>query len=136
MSDEPVRRVKRVRSVSESLLSIVLALEAVLVFFVTLAVYGLDILPPGPAFGGGAVLLVLFLLAGRFVRYPWGVWFGWVLQCALLATGIILPLMYVVAAGFLALWIFCFVRGRQIDAEKAAWRDPDDFPSTPDTTTN
>ena len=133
MSEATARRPKRIRSVSESLLSIVLGLEAVLVFFVTLVVYGLDILPPGPAFGGGAALLVLFLLAGRAVRSPWGVWFGWVLQVALVATGFILSLMFFVAAGFLALWIFCFVRGRQIDAEKAAWRD--DTPPTTDTTT-
>jgi len=131
-ANPPKRRVKRQRSVSESLLSIVLGLEAVLVFFVTLTVFGLDILPPAQAFGGGAVFFVLLLLAGRLVRYPWGVWFGWVLQVALIATGIILPLMFVVAAGFLALWIFCFVRGRQIDADKAAWRaDQPESPTDP-----
>ena len=45
-------RVRRAREATESLLSIVLLLEAVLVFFVTLVAYGLKVVPPGVAFGG------------------------------------------------------------------------------------
>ena len=108
-------RSRRQRSLTESLLTIVLALEAVLVFFVALTVFGLHALPPVAAFGGGAVLVILLALTTRIVRYSWGVWVGWVLQVALLATGILLPVLYIVAAVFVAMWIFCFVRARQID---------------------
>jgi hypothetical protein len=109
------RRPRRKRGLTESLLTIVLALEAVLVFFVTLTVFGLHALPATEAFGGGAALVVLLALATRILRYPWGVWFGWVLQVVLLATGILLPVLYFVAGLFVAMWIFCFVRARQID---------------------
>jgi hypothetical protein len=108
-------RPRRQRSLTESLLTIVLGLEAVLVFFVALTVYGLHALPPLAAFGGGAVLVILLALTTRIVRYPWGVWVGWVLQAALLATGILLPALYIAAGFFVAMWIFCFVRARQID---------------------
>jgi hypothetical protein len=115
MSGVRAAKPRRARSLTESLLSIVLALEAVLVFFIALTVYGLHALPPLEAFVGGAALAILLALATRVVRYPWGVWVGWVLQVALLATGILLPALYIAAAIFVAMWIFCFVRARQID---------------------
>ncbi|HEX4057178.1 MAG TPA: DUF4233 domain-containing protein [Galbitalea sp.] len=108
-------RPRRQRSLTESLLSIVLGLEAILVFFIALTVYGLRALPPVEAFVGGAALAILLGLGTRFVRYSWGVWYGWVLQAILVATGILLPALYIAAAIFLALWIFCFVRARQLE---------------------
>ena len=114
-------RVARQRSTTESLLSIVLALEAVLVFFVTLVVYGLKSIDPGLAFGGGAVLFVLLLLVGRTVRYPAGFVAGFVLQALIIATGILVPLMWAIGALFAGIWIFCFIRGRSIDQQKAAY---------------
>jgi hypothetical protein len=110
-----VARPRRQRSLTESLLTIVLGMEAVLVFFIALTVFGLHALPPLEAFGGGAVLVVLLALTTRVVRYPWGVGVGWVLQLILIATGIMLPALYIAAAFFVAIWIFCFVRARQID---------------------
>jgi hypothetical protein len=103
------------------LLSIVLVLEAILVFFITLVVFGLRTLEPALAFGGGAVLVVALLVAGRLLRGPAGIWLGWALQVVLLATGLLVPLMYFIAASFLAIWIYCFVKGRQIDRQKAAF---------------
>ena len=116
---EPTPRpARRVRSTSESLLSIVLALEAMLVFFVSLTVFGLRVLPALIALGGGTLLIVILLMAGRALRYPWGIWVGWVLQAVLIATGMLLPVMYVVGAVFVAIWVYCFVRGRQIDRQR------------------
>lgn len=112
-------RVRRERSASESLLSIVLLLEGFLVFFVALTAFSLRVVTPLQALVGGAVLIVLLAVAGRLARYPAGRWFGWVLQAALIALGILLPLMYLIGAGFLALWAFCFVKGRSLDAAKA-----------------
>jgi hypothetical protein len=97
----------------------VLALEAILVFFVMLTAFGLKALPPAAAFGGGAALIVLLVFTGRLVRYRWGVWLGWLLQAVLVATGILLPAMYVIGLGFAAIWIFCFVKGGQLDRAKA-----------------
>lgn len=121
-------RARRQRTLTESLLSIVLGLEAVLVFFIALTVYGLHALPPLEAFGGGAVLALLLALGVRVVRYPWGIWFGWFLQFALIATGLVLPALYIAAAFFVAMWIFCFVRARQVDLANRS-RTPSSIPT-------
>jgi hypothetical protein len=115
---------RRRRSVTESLLSIVLALEAFVVFFASLTIFGLRVLEPAfPAWvalvGGGVFILVL-LATVAVLRYPWGVVIGWVLQVALIGLGILTPLMYVVGAGFALLWIYCFIRGRRIDRGSAS----------------
>jgi hypothetical protein len=113
-------RPRRQRTLTESLLSIVLGLEAVLVFFIALTVFGLHALPPAVAFGGGAALAIVLALATRVVRWNWGVWVGWVLQLILLAAGLLLPALYIVAAVFIAMWVYCFVRARGIDRDNAA----------------
>ena len=79
-------RVRRQRSVRESLASIVLATEAVVVILAALVVFGLKQLPPGVALGGGAALLVLIVLAAGLARYRAGIALGWVVQAALLAA--------------------------------------------------
>lgn len=120
MTSEAASRPRRKRSLTESLLTIVLTLEAFLVFFVTLTVFGLKALDPVAAFAGGGALMLAIILAARVMRYDWGVWVGWVLQVLLVATGILLPIMYLIAALFVALWVFCLVKGRQIDARNAS----------------
>ena len=125
----PRMRVRRVRSASESLLSIALLLEAVLVFFVVMVAFGLRVLPTPLVFGGGAALVVLLLIAGRIAGRPVGVCIGWVLQVALIALGTLLPLMYFIGAIFAAIWIYCFVTGRRLDRRKAAYLL--DNPSSP-----
>jgi hypothetical protein len=131
-------RERRRRSASESLLSIALGLEAVLVFFVALAVFRFDRLTPALAFGGGVVVVLLLLFAARMLRYRWGVWLGWALQAGLIATGILLPLMFFIGAGFAAIWVFCFVAGRRLDRRTAAELETESSntePTTPPSTT-
>ena len=113
-------RMRRPRSASESLLSIALGLEAALVFFVVLAVFRFDRLPPAVAFGGGVVVILILLVAARMLRSRWGVWLGWALQLGLILTGFLLPLMFFIGAGFAAIWIFCFVTGSRLDRRVAA----------------
>ncbi|MGV8969096.1 MAG: DUF4233 domain-containing protein [Microbacteriaceae bacterium] len=117
------RKARRDRSVTESLLSIVLVLEVILVFFVSLTAFGLKAVEPSTAFIGGAVLVIALAITGRVIRYQFGEWLGWTMQAVILATGLILPIMFVVGAVFLGLWIFCFVRGRQIDDQKASFTE-------------
>lgn len=109
----------RERSASESLLSIALGTEAVLLFFVALTAFGLRALPPALALGGGAAGIVVLVVASRLVRHPAGVWLGWVLQVLLLLTGLILPVMWGIGALFVAIWIYCFVTGRRLDRRRA-----------------
>jgi hypothetical protein len=111
---------RRTRTATESLLAVALGLEAAVMFFVTLTVYGLRVLEPLPAFIGGGVFIVLLVVAARLTRSRAGVMFGWVLQLALIATGILLPVLYVVGLGFTGIWIFCLVKGRQLDRARDA----------------
>jgi hypothetical protein len=111
-------RPRRRRSTTESLLSIVLLLEAILLFFVALVLFGLKTVTPTIAFGGGAAAVVVILVTIGLLRWPIGVTVGWVIQAGLIALGLLNPLMYVVGAGFTAFWIWCFVRGRQIDRSR------------------
>ncbi len=110
-------RARRARGTTESLLGIVLVLEAVVLFFVTLVVFGLKALPPALAFGGGIGFMVVLLLLAALQRYAVAVWVGALAQLALIATGILNPAMYVVGAGFTALWIYCLIRARQIERQ-------------------
>ncbi len=82
----PARPPRRERSATESLLSVVLILEAIVVVFGMLVVFGLRVVEPVVAFTGGAALILLLVLATRIVRYPWGQWVGHGLQLVLLAT--------------------------------------------------
>ena len=115
---------RRRRSVTESLLSITLLLEAIVLFFASLTAFGLKslepVFPAWVALPAGAVFIVVLLATTGVLRFPWGMAIGWVLQVALIASGILLPMMYVVGAGFALLWIYCFTRGRRIDAARTA----------------
>ncbi|AYF96964.1 DUF4233 domain-containing protein [Protaetiibacter intestinalis] len=118
----PRTRVRRERSLVETLLSIVLVLEAIMLFFASLVVFGLDRLDPdwSALVYGGILMLVLAIVAG-LQRWSWGVWTGGALQLVIIATGVVEPAMFLVGSGFAAMWVYCYVRGRQIDTRKAAW---------------
>jgi hypothetical protein len=115
-------RARRDRGARESLLSVTLVLEAIMFFFPMLVVFGKHTLPAGWAFGGGIAAMIVLALASRLTGTRAGVGFGWLLQAAILATGFIEPFMFVVGLVFLALWIFCFVKGGQLDRQNAARR--------------
>jgi hypothetical protein len=114
-------RARRERTATESLLSIVLVLEAFVVFFVALTVFGLGQVPGPVALGGGAALILILVLDARLVRSPVGVWIGWALQVVLILLGLVNPVMWFVGAGFAALWTYCCIRGRQLDRAKAEY---------------
>ncbi len=106
---------RRRRSATESLLQVALVLEALLVFFITITVFGLRLLDPVVAFAGGGALVLLLALTSGLLRHRFAVWFGWVLQAVLVATGLLLPILYAIGLGFAGIWTYCFVRGRQLD---------------------
>lgn len=69
---------------------------------------------------GGFGLAVLLLLAIGTLRRPWGLAVGWVLQALVVASGIVVPAMFVMGAVFAALWWAAIHYGRKGDAMKAA----------------
>jgi hypothetical protein len=118
----PPRKPRRERSLTESLLSIMLVLEACVLFFVILNVAGAGYLSPSLAWGGGLGFIAVMALVSRVLRYRWGVVIGCILQIGIALTGILVVLMYVVAALFIGLWIFCLWKGVTIDRRNAALR--------------
>ena len=102
----------------ESLLSIVLLLEAIVLFFVALVLFGLKTLSPGLAFGGAAAFIVLILITIAVLRWRAGIALGWIIQVLLIAMGVLNPVMYVVGVGFAAFWTWCFVQALRIDRRR------------------
>jgi hypothetical protein len=112
------RRVRRERGVTETLLSVVLVLEAAILFFATLAVNGLTDLPTELVVGVGGGLLVLFVVVALLQRYAWGVVLGGILQVVFIATGVAHVFMFVIGAAFAGLWVWCLVRARRIESSR------------------
>lgn len=117
-------RMRRVRTASESLLSIVLGLETFLVFFATLVVFALAKLDAATVLVGGGMLLALLAFTAGMMRYRWAVWLGWVFQVILVAGGFLIPLMFFIGAGFATMWVYCFIAGRRLDRRNAASPSP------------
>jgi hypothetical protein len=112
------RRPRRERGVAETLLSIVLVLEAAVLFFATLAINGLSGIPDGIVLGAGGGLIVLFVVVAMLQRFAWGVVLGGILQVVLVATGLAHGFMFVIGAVFAALWVWCLVRARRIEESR------------------
>ena len=116
-------RGRRARGAAESLGSIVLAFESVIVFLGGLAVYGLRALPAqiAPWWGivGGAALAVVMLLTARVLRYRWGIVFGWVLQGIIALAGFLVPALFLVALIFGGMWGYATIKGASLDARNA-----------------
>ena len=120
-ADAPRRR--RPRGAAESLGSIVLAFESVIVFLGGLAVYGLPALPESiPQWWGivaGAILAVLMLLTGRVLRHRWGIVLGWVLQVIVALGGFLVPALFLIAIIFGGMWAYATIKGASLDARNA-----------------
>lgn len=111
---------RRVRGPLESLLAIVLGMEAAVLFFATLVAFGLRALEPAVALAGGGALLVVFVIVAGLQRYRAGVIAGAVLQLVIIATGVLVTAMYLIGAGFAAFWLWCYLRGRKLETTAAA----------------
>lgn len=62
----------------------------------------------------GSAMVLCVLLCGLVTR-PGGVAVGWVLQAGLVASGAVVPLMYVLGVTFAGLWWAAVHFGRKID---------------------
>ncbi len=72
--------------------------------------------------GWGAALLVLGCLAAvAGLGRGWGVGLGWVIQGWIVATGVVVPLMFVVGGLFALLWWAAVHYGRQADGIRAGY---------------
>ncbi|MFI6443527.1 DUF4233 domain-containing protein [Kitasatospora sp. NPDC050543] len=94
--------------------------EALLVLFAGLVAMRLSDVPTGTIWAvSGVAMLLCVLLCGAITR-PGAVAVGWALQIGLIASGFVLPTMFVLGPVFAGLW-WCSVHyGRKIDEIKAA----------------
>ena len=69
--------------------------------------------------GGG--LAVACLAVTAMLRKPWAYVAGHLLQVATIATGFLVPIMFLIGIMFAALWLGAFGLGRKIEADKARW---------------
>ncbi|MBE8526650.1 DUF4233 domain-containing protein [Rothia kristinae] len=117
-------QVKKPSSVRMMFASTVLVLEALVVFFATLAFFGLSVFHAGAGLKtavmiGGLIFAAAFVALCALLRRPWGYAAGWVLQVLLVATGFLVPAMFFIGACFLACWWYSMVVGARLDREKA-----------------
>ena len=112
---------KKRRSTKVMFASTVLLLEAFVVFFATLAVFGLrrGELPPALILSVGIGLSVVMVLACAVLSRPWGVGLGWILQIVLILTGLVEPMMFLVGGLFGLAWWYGIRTGIRIDSEAA-----------------
>ncbi|MGM9470880.1 DUF4233 domain-containing protein [Pseudarthrobacter sp. YS3] len=112
---------KKRRSTKVMFASTVLLLEAFVVFFATLAVFGLKRgeFPPALILGTGIALSLVMIFACAVLSRPWGVGLGWILQIVLILTGLVEPMMFLVGALFALAWWYGIRTGIRIDTESA-----------------
>ncbi len=98
-----------------------LVLEAVVVLLAIAPTIVLTDLPAGWVAAGGAVLAVVAVLVAGSLRRPGAYRAGFVVQAVVLATGFLLPAMFVVGVVFTALWVMSWVLGRRMEQDKVRW---------------
>lgn len=117
-------RVRRARGAQESLASIVLGFESIIVFLAGLTIYGLGVLPEAiPDWWGivaGGVLGVVMMATSGLVRHPWGIALGWVLQVLIALGAILVPALLLVALIFGAMYAYATIKGGALDRRNAA----------------
>ncbi len=104
------------------LASTTLVLESLVVFFAGLVAKDLSEVPPGTALAVCGGLALTCLVTTGLLRYRAGYLLGSVLQVAILATGLLVPVMFFLGAIFGILWTVALYQGARIERERAAWR--------------
>jgi hypothetical protein len=116
-------RVRRHRGAQESLLSVVLISESLVVFLGGLVVFGLRVLPEGIAdwwaIVAGSVLAVVTVALAGLVRHRWAVVAGAVLQGIIALAAFLVPALLVAAVVFGAMYVYATIKGGALDERNA-----------------
>lgn len=112
----------KTKSSKRALAAIVLSFQAIVIFFATLAAFGLrsadtqSNLPPVEwIWAIGLSFAILAILTPAVLRYRWGYVLGWIVQAALLVSGFWLWGMFVIGTILVGLWIWALIAGGTID---------------------
>lgn len=122
--------------------STILVLEAFVVLFACFVAMGLQgvegagadavpVMSDATIWTSGGILMAVLVVLSRTVGRPEGIVAGSVAQCVVLATGLVVPMMFVVGAVFVVLWVVSLRLGGRIDRERAAFdaAHPDTAPN-------
>jgi hypothetical protein len=107
------------RSAKRQFGATILVLEAFVVGFAALVAFGLRAAPTATVWGVGGGLCLALLITAGLLRWPVGLVVGSVLQIAVLATGVVVPAMFMVGGIFALLWVVALRLGGRIDRERA-----------------
>jgi hypothetical protein len=124
-------QVKKARSIRATFTSSVLVMEALVLVFFGLALFGVHRGEPLAPWilGLSVALAVVAILDCALVRKPLGIWIGWGIQLVLLLGILLEYTMAIVGVGFGLAWWYAVTKGGQIDREnrqraeaEARWR--------------
>lgn len=112
--------------------STTLLLEAFVVFFATLVLYGLRDIQIGlpstaPHLDGttiwimGGVMVVVLIVVSRMCGRPGGYLAGSLAQIPVVLSGLIVPMMFLVGAIFVIMWFLSIRLGSKVDRERAEY---------------
>jgi len=113
-------RAPRTRGIRESVGSIVLGFELIVLFLGALVAWGLHVAPAGIVIGGGVALIVLAIVAIMTLRYRFGTWIGFAVQILAVLAGIWVHMMFIVGAIFLAIWIYAMYSADKAERIRAS----------------
>ena len=101
----------------------VLFFEAVLMVLVVPVVIALTDVGPATAVISGVVFAALCLVTAGLLRHAWAYGVGWGLQVALVASGFVVPAMFLLGGIFAVLWgvgLHVGRKGERVRAERLA----------------
>lgn len=109
------------------MLATVLAGQSIIIFFGALVARGVAVAGSESGSAGryllvGSAIAVLCVVAAGLTRKPYGVTLGWVVQLLTLASGLVVPMMFLVGLIFLALWVVSLLQGGKVDRMQAPIR--------------
>ena len=95
--------------------STVLALEAIVVLLaIPIAINNSNVDSTWALVVGFGIALLMFLTIGIITK-PYAIPIGWVLQVLTVASGFIVPTMFIVGGIFALLWFFAVQNGQRVD---------------------
>ena len=96
-----------------------LVFEAVVIALATPVMIAVEDVQTDVALSVGLGLAFLALLTAGLLRRPWAYVLGHAIQVAIIAMGVLVPVMFLVGVMFAALWVTAYLLGRKIEADKA-----------------
>lgn len=116
-------RVRRRRTLTQSLGAIVLGFQSMIVVLCGLVIFGLRVLPDEIpdwwAIVAGVVVAGAMMLTTMVLQYRWGVWLGWFLQALVAASALLVPGIWLVVAIFGGMWAYAMIMGPRLEARGA-----------------